>query len=134
MTGKQKAFADKVIAEPTKALSKIVKEVYDVTTDGAARQIASENMTKPNIMLYLQKHSEQAEADIIELAEVSKRYAREGGHVGAAYAGTALAANRDILDRVHGKATQKIESKSQSVIIGIDLSGYADATTDNQTN
>jgi hypothetical protein len=41
-----------------------------------------------------------------------------------------LAASKDILDRVHGKATQKIEQSTTGVTLNIDLTGLGQAIED----
>ncbi len=126
MTGKQKAFADKILAEPTKPKKQIVKEVYNVTTDRAAEVMASENLRKPAIMAYLNKHAEQAEKTLYDVMNSSSKYGQaDSTRDGAAHASVAVAAAKDILDRVHGKAKQSVDVHSTSVVIGIDLSGVS---------
>ncbi len=126
MTGKQKAFADQVLANPTKPKKKIIMDVYDVTIERAAEVMASENLRKPAIMAYLDKHAVVAEETLYDIMQDSRSKSKTFSKEGAAYAGVAVTAAKDILDRIHGKATQRIESRSESVIIGIDLSGYAE--------
>ncbi len=121
MTSKQKAFVTELVTNPkTSGTQAAIKAGYSPKT---AAVIASENLKKPQIMAYLTKFSDKAEQGLMETVEASKKFALQGGRDGAAYASTAVSGYNSILDRVHGKATQKIESKSTSVVIGIDLSG-----------
>lgn len=113
LTRKQKAFADALIADKKISATKVAQKVYgkpdrDMTYDTAS-SIASENLRKPEIMVYMQLHSGKAENRIVELID-SKREE------------IALQASKDVLDRVHGKATQRIEQTTKGVIININLS------------
>lgn len=113
LTRKQKMFADALIKDPKKSGSEVVKQIYNVNTDNTARSIASENLTKPNILAYMVEKSTLAEQRIIQLMRSDNER-------------IALDASKDILDRVHGKATQRIEQQSTSVKISIDLTSSDD--------
>ena len=126
MTGKQKAFADKILANPTQPAYKAAQEVYNPKTDRTANSIAVENLQKPVIMAYLHAHSKEAEKTITEVMQ----YSKVQGMDNPAFAGVAVRAAQDVLDRVHGKATQKIEANTKTVSINIDLTGLATTDTD----
>jgi phage terminase small subunit len=114
LTRKQKAFADKLIANPKMSATKAVIETYSPTTYGTARQIASQNLAHPSILKYLDKHLEQAEITVLNIMTNSEKLKDEPAH-----AKIALDSANSVLDRVLGKATQKTES--QSTVVTLDL-------------
>ena len=123
-------FADIILRDPKISGKEAIKRSYGKpgkpVSDRTAEVMASENLRKPEIMIYLENHAQKAEQGIIEIAEYSKEYGKTGDKVGAGYASVALASYKDILDRVHGKATQKVESTSRSVNINLDLTSVTD--------
>ena len=121
LTRKQEAFVRYLIGNPKDSATKAVKATYNPTTDLAARAIAYENLTKPHIQLALAKYSQRAELRVFNLMQRGEAYAENPGKEGAAHASVALAAAKDILDRVHGKATQKVETQSTSVNLNLSL-------------
>lgn len=129
LTRKQAAFVKHLVDNPKASATAAVQATYgrnDKPVDrNTAANIASTNLSKPNILNELAKHSSNAEYTLIELMEVSKEYAKEGGRDGASYASVAVQTANSILDRVHGKATQRIEQQSTAVVIQIDLTGVS---------
>lgn len=123
LTRKQKLYADYLLNNPKASHTEAVKHAYRDTTQSTRGVIASENIKKPNIQMYLENHGYNAVADIIQIAKYSKEYGNRGDRDGASYASVALAANRDIADRAFGKATQRTEVISKSVSVNIDLTG-----------
>ena len=109
LTRKQASFVKELLSDSKISATQAVKKTYNVTSDGSARQLASENLTKPSILMHLQNHSTEAEIRVLEMMKQDddKRLAFD--------------ASKDILDRVHGKATQRVETQSTSVNISIDL-------------
>lgn len=79
-------------------------EVYDTESRRVAATIASENMTKPNILEKFKEAQGIAHATIVALA------------TGAENEGVRLKASQDIMDRTEGRATQRTEV---SATIGI---------------
>jgi uncharacterized protein YbcV (DUF1398 family) len=73
------------------------------TTYGSAQQIAHENLTKPNIQIYLNKHIDKAKQKIVNLLDSENEQ-------------IVLASSKDILDRTFGKPSQKTDSTSVSYI------------------
>lgn len=123
-TRKEKAFAQYLVDNPTATLSEAYQAVYNVrpeTTVSSVHSQASALAKRPTVKLELSRYSEEAESVLVEVLEYSNRYGKEGGHVGAAYAVNARQTAQDILDRVHGKATQRTEVRSEAVILNIDL-------------
>lgn len=130
LTPKQKRFADELIENPAaSATSAAIKAGYSEKT---AYSIASENLRKPEIMLYLNNHATAAEAVLVDALQAEKDIYRFNSDIKAyEKVGTEkdhairIKAADSILDRVHGKAVQKSEQKSTKVVIAIDLSGKA---------
>jgi hypothetical protein len=123
MTNKDKKMADIYLAEPvnkTEAYSRS-HVINKGTKVSSIHQQASAAFRKPQVLNYLAKYSDTAEQGLIEVVEASKKYALQGGRDGSAYAGTAVSGYNSIIDRVHGKATQRTEVSSQHVILTLDL-------------
>lgn len=117
LTRKQEAFVRELIEHPKQSATKAVEKTYNVKSNAVARAVASENLTKPNVLAHLVANSERAEAKIVELLESKKPEIQ-------------LASAKDILDRVHGKATQKVEQTTTGVTLNIDLTGLGQAIED----
>lgn len=107
LTPKQKLYADKRIAEPKKSGVQIAQEVYGKPDKPisyrTANTISVENMQKPVIQIYMDKHISKAKQRITELLDSDNEQ-------------IVLASSKDILDRTYGKASQKQESTSVSYI------------------
>lgn len=130
LTRKQQAFVKHLIDNPKSSATKAVLATYDDMPYGTARSVASENLTKPNIQLELAKYSSTAEVVLLEVLQQSRERMTEDKPRSVDWANSARMTADSILDRVHGKATQKVESTSQVVTLNIDLTGV---TTDNTT-
>lgn len=122
LTKKQEAFVKFILDNPKASAGEAARHAYNTSNDNVSRVVASENLTKPNIKLELAKHSRTAENTLLKVMDYSSNYGSEGGREGASYAAVAISAARDILDRVHGKATQRIEQQSTSVNLNLNLS------------
>lgn len=117
LTRKQKAFVDLLIANPKMSATKAVLQTYNVSNNHSAEVVASENLSKPVIMQHLHDNASRAEQTIVNLLESKKEEVK-------------LASAKDILDRVHGKATQKIEQQTTGVALTIDLTSALSDKTD----
>lgn len=123
LTRKQKAFADIILANPTISAKAAATQVFDVKSERIAEVVGSEYQRKPEIMRYLSDHAKDAEGAIVEVMNnardrlESSSFQRLAGDMA-----------NSILDRVHGKATQRVEMNSTSVAITIDLSLNDDET------
>lgn len=132
-TRKQKAFIKHLIDNPKSSATDAAQVAYNVKSRHMAQVIASENMSKPVILTELAKHSGTSEFTLLEVMNYSKEYGRNDTKQGASYASTAAQIANSILDRLHGKATTKIEQTTQAVTLNIDLSGVIEPTTDKNT-
>lgn len=95
LTPKQKKFADKYLETGNASLS--AREAYDAN-DATARVIGSNNLTKDNVIEYLQAHGMDAANVMVEI--MNDKTVSAGDRRGAA---------KDVLDRSIGKATEKHE-------------------------
>lgn len=109
LTRKQKNFADLLIENPKMSATEAVNQTYNVANRHTAEVIASENLRKPELQIYMQEHVDLAKRRIVELTSDEK-------------SDIALRASQDILDRSLGKARQQIEVQSTSLNINISLS------------
>lgn len=119
LTRKQKAFADELVANPKQSATKAVLKTYNVKPIGSsARTIAAQNLAKPSIQLYLDKHVQKAKNRVVELIDSDKE-------------DIALRASDSILDRTLGKATQRTEVQTTGVTLTIDLTNALTVDNDN---
>ncbi len=127
LTRKQKAFAQALLEDKKKPAVQAALETYGSkgkpTTYMTADTIARANLENPRILKYLNDHAEKAELTMIKIMNDSYDKIDES----PAYAAVSKSAASDILDRVHGKATQRQELVSTKVVISIDLTQAADS-------
>lgn len=116
LTRKQKLFVDFLLNNPKASATQAVIHAYDPTSYITARSIASENLTKPSILAVLRGASTEAENVLLEVMRNSSRLKSNASH-----ASIASSVANSVLDRVHGKATQRIEQHTSSVTLHIDL-------------
>jgi hypothetical protein len=95
ITKKQKAFADSYIETGNGRQSAL--KVYDTKSPIVAGSIATENLTKPNVIEYLQGISYRVANHIEKLA------------FGAESENVQVVASKDILDRAGYKPTDKMQ-------------------------
>lgn len=115
LTKKQKAFADTLINNPKMSATQAALRTYGKnapTTYGTARQIATENLAKPSIQLYMDSHIEKAKLTVVSLMDSKKDDIK-------------LRASESILDRTYGKPTQKTDTTSMSLVAHISNKPYS---------
>jgi len=107
LTRKQKAFVDKLIENPKLSPTQAAIETYGKpdrpTSYNTAAVIAHENLNKPNVQLYMNKHIDKAKQKVVSLLDSENEQ-------------IILASAKDILDRTYGKASQNTQSTSVSYI------------------
>lgn len=126
LTRKQKAFADELINNPkisaTQAALKHYGKPGKPTSYQTAGQIAEDNLKKPHVVSYLAEKNDLVEEVLIntltDWGRESNTRKRE----------IAVDVGKYIHDKIHGKATQQIETTNKSVTISIDLTGDGEAT------
>lgn len=122
LTRKENAVVHHIVTNPKSSATEAVMQAYNVKRRETARVMAHELTHKPTIMAELAKYSTQAELTVLEVMEYSKEKGRYDERQGAAYANVALSAANSVLDRLHGKATQKTENATIAVTLNVDLS------------
>lgn len=131
LTRKQAAFVKHLIDNPKHSATEAAAQAYSIrSARHTAEVIAQENLRKPAIMLELAKHSGNAELVLIRAMEAEKKIYKFNPETKSnEYMGSdpdhaiRIKAADSVLDRVHGKATQRTESVSTGVTINIDLTG-----------
>lgn len=117
MTTKQKIFVKEYIDNGGNGTKAAIK-AYNPKTNQTARAIASENLTKPNIQSALAIHNQLIEETILqsvtEYKDSSKQWERT----------LAIDTAKWVHDKIHGKATQRTEATSQSLIAHISNKPY----------
>lgn len=115
LTRKQKAFVKHLIDNPKESATKAVLATYDNPTYQTARSLATENLAKPAIISELAKYNNLVENTLLTTIQ---DWGREDSPRKREIAQDAA---KYIHDKVHGKATQKVEQTSTQVSISIDL-------------
>lgn len=121
LTRKQKAFADHLLNNPKDSATEAAAQTYNVSTRDSAEVIASENLSRPSIQLYLEEHIDKAKETVVDIMNNSRILKDEPAH-----GRLALEASKEILDRNLGKATQRVETHSTSVNLNLDLTSITD--------
>lgn len=103
-----KKMLDIIASQKTRNATAAYKEVHPTASTAVAKAQASALLAKPEAQLYLNQHIDKAKQTIVELMDSEKDDIR-------------LRASTDVLDRTHGKATQKVEQTSVGVSLNIDL-------------
>lgn len=119
LTPKQKAFVQELIDNPKQSATQAVLKTYGRPNKpikyNTARALASENLAKPAIRTKLAQYNDMVESTLLatvqDWGQHDKPRQREIAQNAAMY----------IHDKVHGKATQRVETRSEAVTISIDL-------------
>lgn len=112
-----KKILDIIATQKERNASRAYKTIHPNASDLVARVNASNLLKKPEAQLYLNEHIDKAKLTVVELLDSEKDDIR-------------LRSAQDVLDRSHGKATQKIEQSSIGVTLTIDLTSALDDTTE----
>lgn len=127
LTRKQAAFVRHLLENPKASATAAVLATYGKpgkpTTYGTAGDIASTNMKKPQVLAILNDAATEAETVISRVMRRAERFSATNDRNGPAWASVARGAANDILDRVHGKATTRVEAISAVVTVNMDLTG-----------
>lgn len=131
LTRKQKAFADELINNPKisatqAALKHYGKSDKPISYD-TARNISSENLAKPSVISYLAQKNDLVEEVLINtLTDWGREQNTRKREI-------AVDVGKYVHDKIHGKATQRVEQSTRQVTISIDLTGQEDDTDTAQT-
>ena len=109
MKPKTKAFADTLLANPKLSYTEAYILTHETTNRKSASVSASKLLASPSVSIYLTEHVNMARQKIVDLANNAGKEEVQ------------LRAAQDILDRVHGKPTQHIDSVVSGVTLNIDL-------------
>lgn len=117
LTRKQSAFVKHLIEHPKDSGTEAVMQTYDVKSRQTAESIAYENLRKPQIVTELAKYNNLVENTLINTINDYSTSDKLGQRT------LAVDTAKYIHDKIHGKATQKIEQQSTKLVINIDLTG-----------
>ncbi len=118
LTNKQKAFVQELLTNPKATKTSAYKKAYDVNPNTKIESIhrqAIATSRNPQVLSVLSAHNDIVEESLIN---VVKDWGREEN---TRKREIALNNAQYIHDKVHGKATQQIETKQSVVSISIDL-------------
>lgn len=103
-----KRVLDVIASQKKKNATQAYKVVHPDASDVTARTNAYKLLQKPASQIYLQEHISKAKETIVELMSSDKDDIR-------------LRSAVDILDRTHGRATQRTEVQTTGITLNIDL-------------
>jgi hypothetical protein len=103
-----KKVLDIIATQKKKNATEAYRQVYGDVAPITARANAYQLLQKPSAQIYLQTHIDNARQTVVDLLKSEKDDIR-------------LRSAQDILDREHGKATQRIEQQTTGVTLTIDL-------------
>ena len=109
------AFVKEYVSNPKQSATKAVLNTYNTTKHYVAKNIASENLTKPNIVSELSKYNNLVENTLINTINDYSKSDKLG------FRSLAVDTSKYIHDKIHGKAIQQIETHSTGVTLNIDL-------------
>lgn len=125
LTRKQRIFVEHLLNNPKATGREAAKQAYNVSNDNSAGQMASENLTKPNIIMALGKANDLIESTLIGVVKDWGRSDKPHQR------SIALDTAKFIHDKTHGKAKQLIEQSTTGLVITVNLDGLStDSTTD----
>lgn len=105
-----------MLKNPKLSPTKAALEVYDVKSKHTAEVIASENMSKPEILKYLNEYDSEAQQTVIS---VMKRASKKQS---SAFQRLAYDSANSVLDRIHGKATVRAETTNTNLNLNVEAS------------
>ena len=117
LTRKQQAFVKEVLDNPKHNATEAAAKVYNVSNRNSARSVATENLSKPAIVMALGEHSQMVESVLVGTVRDRGRDAAPRKRE------IALDAAKFVHDKIHGKATVKIQAQTEVVSININLTG-----------
>lgn len=115
LTRKQKRFADYLLKHPKARPKEAAMEAYDKTSDHSYEVIASDNLKKVEILNYLNEHDVEAQNTVISVMVNATKKKDE-----AQFQKLALDSANSVLDRIHGKAKQTVDSSSTVVNLNVE--------------
>lgn len=123
LTRKQEAFVQELLTNPKQSATQAALKTYGKPDKelsyGTAQSIATENLSKPVIMSKLGLASDMVETALMQTVEDWKQEENSRKRE------IAMDTAKYIHDKVHGKATQRVEQQTTTVSVAIDLSGMA---------
>jgi len=118
LTRKQAIFVKEILEHPKQSATAAAIKAYDTKDNATARAIASENLTKPNIISHLDKLTNTVET-VIE-----KNITRYSNSDDIRFLQLSNENAKWVHDKIFGKATQRTESTSVNVNIEAMLNEY----------
>lgn len=116
LTPKQRVFVQHLLDNPTASYTAAARVAYPNQTPATQYQQAHDNMKKPNIIMALGKANDIVESTLMNTVK------EWGNHEKPRQREIAVDTAKYIHDKIHGKATQKVEQRTEAVTVNIDLS------------
>lgn len=125
LTRKENALVHHMVTNPKESATKAVQATYNTKNANVAAVMAHELTHKPTIMAELAKYSNEAEMTLIEVMTHSRQEMYSGDKEAVQWAVNARQTADSLLDRLHGKATQRTENATLAVTLNVDLTSAA---------
>lgn len=116
---KSKEVLDIIASDPKISATQAYLEVHNTENRVTAGTNVGKLLRKPSAQIYLKKHTDKARETVVQLLDSEKDDIR-------------LRASTDILDRTHGKATQRTEVTTQGITLNIDLTSSLELDQEDQ--
>lgn len=115
LTRKQQAFIKHLVDNPKSSATEAAAQSYEIVNRNTAKSIATENLTKPAIRSELAKYNGMLESALIKTVDDWKDHEKPRQRE------IAMDVAKYVHDKVHGKATQRVEQHTETVSISINL-------------
>ena len=123
LTKKQKILVKHIIDNPKSSATEAAAQAYNVINRHTAEQIAYENLRKPEIVTKLAAHNELIENTLLNTVNDYKESEKIPER------SLAVDISKYVHDKIHGRATQRVEQHSTTVNLNLSLK---DLTDDNR--
>lgn len=124
LTRKQAAFVKHLIEHPKDSATKAAVASYNLSNTNVAGVVAAENLRKPSIISHLESHSELVENTMLNTVRDYQNSDKLGERT------LAVDTSKYIHDKIHGKAIQRSEIRTEGVSLSIDLTSALQASED----
>lgn len=123
LTNKQQEFVRGIVEDKLNKTEAYIQAYDHKGTRKTANEEATRTARKPQVKIALDDYTDKAKLAVLEVLDIGLKYGKLGGKEGASYLSTALQASNSVIDRVEGKAQQRINVTSTAVTLSLDLTG-----------
>jgi len=111
-----KRFIKLLRNNPTMTITDAYLQTHGTDNRDTARKAGSRLATKYDSLIHFAEAEEEAQQTIVDIMRNGMKQKRSVG-----MQKLALEASKDILDRTHGKAVQRVHQRDEKIIVGISV-------------